>query len=401
MNEIPQTIPEEFLSLNSSPAYLFDLDAFAERIRRTRGYLKEQVLLCYAIKANPFLTRTAAACADRLEVCSPGELRICERLGVPLEKIVLSGVWKDEDDIRRTVRAWRGSNIFTVESAGQFDLLRRISEEEHCPLRLLIRLSSGNQFGMDEEAVREIIRSRSSYPQLTFLGLQFYSGTQKKAASLEKELGHLDEFLGELYRDFGYRAEELEYGPGLFVPYFQKDASVPEQELLAYVSDLLGSLSFSGTITLEMGRYLAAPCGYYLTSVRDIKRTRGQNYAILDGGIHHLNYYGQTMAMKQPFFYYLPKNGQPAKDILDYQLCGALCTAGDVLLRRAALPHLHCGDRLLFCRAGAYTVTEGIYLFLSRDLPQVYFWTAAHGLVLARGADPTDVLNAPRDSSVY
>ena len=46
MNEIPQTIPEEFLSLNSSPAYLFDLDAFAERIPGTRGYPKEQALLC-------------------------------------------------------------------------------------------------------------------------------------------------------------------------------------------------------------------------------------------------------------------------------------------------------------------------------------------------------------------
>ena len=57
MNEIPQTIPEEFLSLNSSPAYLFDLDAFAERIRRTRGYLKEQALLCYAIKASSSLRR--------------------------------------------------------------------------------------------------------------------------------------------------------------------------------------------------------------------------------------------------------------------------------------------------------------------------------------------------------
>ena len=29
------------------------------------------------------------------EVCSPGDFRICERVGVPMERIVLSGVYKN------------------------------------------------------------------------------------------------------------------------------------------------------------------------------------------------------------------------------------------------------------------------------------------------------------------
>ncbi len=401
MKQLIQNVPREFFSLKSTPAYLFDLDAFAGRVQKIRSLLAPRARLCYAMKANPFLTHTAASCAGRLEVCSPGELRICERLGVPMEKVVLSGVWKDEDDIRRTVRTWGGANIFTAESLGQFGLLRRISEEEHCPLRLLLRLSSGNQFGMDKDAVQDIVRGRGAYPQLTLLGIQFYSGTQKKRLdAIGEELRQLDEFLAYLARVWGYTAEELEYGPGFFVPYFVTDPAVPDEELLAQFGSMLDELSFSGKITLEMGRFLAAPCGYYLTTVRDVKCTQGENYAILDGGIHHLNYYGQTMAMKHPYFSVLPKDGGTAGETADYQLCGALCTAGDILVRKASLPQLSCGDRLLFSRVGAYSVTEAISLFLSRDLPQVYLWSAAEGLVEARGAVPTDVLNAPRVSSV-
>lgn len=396
MKQTVQTLPQEFLSLTSTPAYLFDLDAFQERIEKIRGLLGYRAQLCYAMKANSFLTHAAASCADRLEVCSPGEFRICERLGVPMEKVVLSGVWKDEDDIRRTVRAWHGANIFTAESMGQFELLRRISEEEHCPLRLLLRLSSGNQFGMDKDTILKIIRGRTSYPQLTLLGIQFYSGTQKKRlAAIDKELHELDDFLEYLSGVCGYTAEELEYGPGFFVPYFTSDPDLPDEELIAQFNRILEALSFSGRITLEMGRFLAAPCGCYMTAVRDIKNSSGENYVILDGGIHHLNYYGQTMAMKQPFLSVLAGNSMAAAEMVDYQLCGALCTAGDILVRKISLPRLSFGDRLLFSRVGAYSVTEAISLFLSRDLPQVYLWSAAGGLVMGREALPTDVFNSP------
>ena len=40
--------------------------------------------------------------------------------------------------------------------------------------------------------------------------------------------------------------------------------------------------------------------------------------------------------------------------------------------------------RLVFERTGAYSVTEGIALFLSRDLPEVYFWSGKKGLEKVR-----------------
>lgn len=53
-------------------------------------------------------------------------------------------------------------------------------------------------------------------------------------------------------------------------------------------------------MTLELGRSIAASCGTYLTRVVDVKRNKNQNYAIVDGGMHQMVYYGQSMAMQLP-----------------------------------------------------------------------------------------------------
>lgn len=130
-------------------------------------------------------------------------------------------------------------------------------------------------------------------------------------------------------------------------------------------------MTFSGTITLELGRSLAAHCGTYFTRVVDAKCNHKQNYAIVDGGMHQLVYYGQSMAMKLPpirhYTHHSPGNVEP------WNICGSLCTINDILVKQLPLPSLHVGDVLAFERTGAYCMTEGISLFLSRDLPAVLY----------------------------
>ena len=149
-------------------------------------------------------------------------------------------------------------------------------------------------------------------------------------------------------------------------------------------------------VTLEMGRFLAAECGTYLTSVADQKRNEGENYLILDGGIHHVNYYGQMMAMKRPEMEFLPRKEGGSPETM-WNLCGSLCTVSDVLVKEVPLPGPEIGDRIAFRKIGAYSVTEGIYLFLSRDLPKVLFFSEKEGPVLARDSLPTNVWNSPNE----
>lgn len=380
-----------------SPCYVFDADLFHERVRAIQDYLGDRAEICYAMKANPFLVGHTEGL--KIEVCSPGEFAICERSGIKPEQVVLSGVNKEENEIRRVMQLYGDRMMYTVESEGQYDLLSKTALEYDLKIRVLLRLTAGNQFGMDQETISRIIASREAHPELQIKGLQYYSGTQKKKLSkIQKELTKIDSFLSELADQYGYVSEELEYGPGFYVPYFLDEEEESMEEVLTEFGRMLMQLSFQGKITLEMGRYLAGSCGYYYTCVVDEKTNQGQLYGIADGGIHQLNYYGQMMAMKIPHYRQfdgagklLVIDGETATDSGDVAckeeapvgevpslknttLCGSLCTVNDILVRSMVLQAPLKGTKILFENCGAYSVTEGMALFLSRDLPRVYLF---------------------------
>ena len=382
-----------------TPSYVFDLDKMKGFVKKVQSCLGESVQLCYAMKANPFLTGPMMEVVSSFEVCSPGEFRICERVGVPMERIVLSGVYKNPEDVEYVLSAYGGRGMYTVESLQHLQILNDTAVKLGMKIAVLIRVTSGNQFGVDEEDIRKMVSDRGNYPGIEIEGLQFYLGTQKRELSqMKTELEHLDEFIGELKEVNGFETRVLEYGPGFFVPNFKKDKSEDVEDVLGEFKELLECLKFKGKVVLEMGRFLAATCGYYVTSIVDMKVNKDQPYVIMDGGINHLNYYGQVMAMKQPYCVQLDAEGNEKTEgeAEAWNLCGALCTVSDVVVKRFPLhkPQIH--DILVFERVGAYSVTEGIYLFLSRPLPRIYFWTEEGGLRMVREGVHTDLLNSER-----
>lgn len=371
-----------------TPCYVFDLDVLDARMEKLRRKLQEKLggraKICYAMKANPFLVEHLKSRVDGFEVCSPGEFRICERSGIPMEHIVLSGVNKEKKEIQRVLDLYKGRGIYTIESETQLGMLQETASETGKVLQVLLRISSGNQFGVDWDAAEGIIREREKYPNLHVIGIQQYTGTQKKKTEkIKKELQLLDDFLMRMKAQYQYEAKTLEYGPGLYVSYFreQKNAQeeAAEEEQIDELCSQLDALRFKGEIVLELGRYIAADCGYFFTRVVDCKENYGERYAIVDGGIHHINYYGQFMAMKIPECVHIPhgetENGSEETE-KNWNICGSLCTSGDILVKKMPLINLQLHDILVFGKVGAYSVTEAMYLFLSRDLPKIYSYCA-------------------------
>lgn len=360
---------QDLLSRYATPLYLFDGEVLRQRVAYLRSKLPQGVGLCYAIKANPFLAGYLSPLVERLELCSPGEYYICQQQNLPKSQFVVSGVYKTPAFIEEILP--HSPAVFTVESMEQFRLIYRTAQQSNSPVSLLLRLTSGNQFGLEKEEICSILTQHKDNPLLHFHGIQYFSGTQKTSVKrLARELKAVDEFLQSLEALLGRPVDELEFGPGFPVSYYAED-DFQEDEYLDQFSQLLQGMTFSGTITLELGRSLAAHCGTYFTRVVDAKRNHSQNYAIVDGGMHQLVYYGQSMAMKLPPIRHItnhsPGNEEP------WNVCGSLCTINDILVKQLPLPSLHVGDVLAFQRTGAYCMTEGISLFLSRDLPAVLY----------------------------
>ena len=350
-----------------TPAYVYDTGALKERIGMIRETLPG-IPLTYSVKANSFILKAAAGEVSHVEVCSPGELQICKAAGIDPKKIIYSGVMKETADIRDAVTT--GADILTAESRNQFDLIAGAAEELDTSVKVILRISSDNQFGMDPEEIRAIVRERAAWPKVRLLGFHYYSGTQKKKPEqIASDIERISGVTGACERESGFLPEFVEYGPGLAAEVFREDGDAADRELLEKVKPLLLAFAERVPLGIELGRFIAAGCGTYYTAVKDLKTNYGIRYAILDGGMHHLKYYGQIMAMHIP-----PIAQEPCRDgeKQAYCLCGSLCTVADVLAKNAELQELRTGDVLAFGKCGAYSMTEAPELFLSRDLPGVY-----------------------------
>ncbi len=357
----------EIIEKYNTPFYIYDIDVLNERIKFLRNRINNDVKLCYAMKANPFIISYLPNLIDRIEVCSPGEYEICKKNKISEEKLVISGVNKEEKEIKEIITNLN-KEIITIESINQFELILSLAKHAKKKVKVLIRLTSGNQFGVSESELFMIIKRSLENTFIEVRGLEYFSGTQKHSIKkLTKEFDYLKEIISSVSKEFNFEIQELEYGTGFPVFYFE-DSNFDEEEFLSAFNILL--TNFKNThITLEIGRSIAASCGSYWTSVVDMKKNETGNYCILDGGIHQLVYYGSTLAMKIPFYEVTPKreNGDKEK----WTLCGSLCSVNDVIAKNIEISNLKVGDTLIFKNTGAYSATEGIALFLSRDLPKI------------------------------
>ncbi|MDE8082669.1 alanine racemase [Erysipelothrix rhusiopathiae] len=375
-----------------TPCYIFDVDFLEEHVKEIKASLPNNTKLCYAMKANPFLVGILNKMVDSFEVCSPGEYRICKRNNISNRKIILSGVYKNSEDIREIIQM-EEQPIYTVESMKQLELLNDLSTEYQKQINVILRLTSGNQFGMDASEIERVLDQTSEYHFLKWHGIQLYSGTQKhKLNKVQNELESLKSYIETLRSRYQISLPCLEFGPGLGVQYFESDKPTLS---VSEFSSVLRSLSYDGTIVLEMGRIIVAACGTYLTRVVDIKTNDMKHYAILDGGIHHVSYYGQFLGMKCPSIERIDMEKSPELHA-QWNLCGSLCTVADVLIKDYETP-LGLNDIVAFKNVGAYSITEGISLFLSRDLPQVNLYRKQTGIEIIRDTIEIDRLNSVKE----
>ena len=101
-----------------TPTFVFDTDALQARVRAIQAIWGREIDLCYSIKANPFLLPAMMQVTARLEVCSPGELSLCESLHAADARVIYSGVNKTPVDIARAVADGVGTCTAASLSAG-------------------------------------------------------------------------------------------------------------------------------------------------------------------------------------------------------------------------------------------------------------------------------------------
>ena len=104
---------------------------------------------------------------------------------------------------------------YTAESVNQFHILYEGAKKAERKIPVLLRLTSGNQFGLDEADLERIIAEYKDSEYVDICGIQFFSGTQKTSLKkLQREINYVDGFITGLKDKYSFNTEKLEFGGG-------------------------------------------------------------------------------------------------------------------------------------------------------------------------------------------
>src|SRR5690348_6161874 len=297
----------------ATPTYLYSSTAIADAYQELQEGLRGiGHAICFAVKSNGNLSilKRLAELGSGFDIVSGGELRLLQRIGVPGDHIVFSGVGKSREEIHEALNYRVGTQggagilLFNAESEAELEILAdeaaRVVQNGAKPPAAAIRvnpdvLAGGHphiatgrhehKFGLDWEEAKRLYLAHRNSKWIRWEGLSAHIGSQ--ITSLEpfrRAVKRLARYVAEL-KAAGIPLRYLDVGGGLGVRY--SDQKPPKRTEYAR---LIKGLT-SGTdveILLEPGRSIIAQAGVLLTRVVNTKANRGKRFVIVDAAMNDL-----------------------------------------------------------------------------------------------------------------
>jgi diaminopimelate decarboxylase len=371
----------EIANRHGTPTYAFDVRGMRNQVNRLRDALPDEVDVYYSLKANASLgvAEVFSAAGIGADVASAGELVTAIAAGFPADKIFVAGPFKLPETISQ-LRAVPAA-IVSVDSLSELEWLSENGLANSVVLRLrpdfgscaVVKAGSESRFGLTSD---DFVRCREFLTRcdLNVIGFHVFAGSQ--VLDTEKLIGHLRSSMDLSLRaadELGIEPEFLNLGGGFGVPYGPQDEDIR----LTQIGDELQTLverSAPARVVLELGRFLVAQSGYYLTSVIGHQTFQGRPAVVVDGGVHQrADMCGLNLRTNQepPLVFSSEKTPEKSAtaSVQATDILGCLSLPDDVMLEASPLPSLSRGDTLAFANAGAYGLWSSPALFHGSPLP--------------------------------
>lgn len=360
-----------------TPLFVYDLEMVRMRIARLRAAMPPGLDVHYAVKANPFspLLDAIRPLVDGFDVASAGELRFALDAGMAPAAISFAGPGKRDDELDAAIRAGATINLESEgEAARALAIAERLGERPRLAVRVNpdfglkgsgMRMGGGAKpFGVDAERapalVKQLIEAGADWR-----GFHIFAGSQNLDSAGIGTALHLAYQLAErLALAVGQAPPLVNLGGGFGVPYFAGDTTLDVEAIGAQIATWFQT-DDDRRYCIELGRWLVAEAGVYLTRIVDRKESGGQTFLIVDGGLHHqlaaTGNLGTVVKRNYPLAL-AGKFGAEAEEIVNVH--GCLCTPLDRLGEQVALPRAAVGDLVAVFMAGAYGATASPAAFL-------------------------------------
>jgi diaminopimelate decarboxylase len=367
--------------LGQSRFYAYDRLAISKKILQLREKMPAQMKLHYAIKANPYLpvVQHVGSLVDGFDVASQGELLLALQTGMPAAQISFAGPGKTDEELTAALIA---QCCVHIESVGELQRICALATQLGQTAKIALRINpefelkaagmkmagGAKAFGIDQQQVVALLPTLHKLP-VQLVGFHLYCGSQNlQAAAILDSHRQIIQLLQQLIHLCPTPLLFVNLGGGLGVPYYSSDSAV-DLNLLAEGWALLFAelpMELQGIeFILELGRYLVAESGIYVSKVVDVKVSHGQSFVVCNGGMHHhlanSGNFGQVIRRNYPVAL-ADKLDLPLQTPV--QVVGPLCTPLDVLADKIALPQAEVGDWFVVFQSGAYGATASPQAFL-------------------------------------
>ncbi len=357
-----------------TPTYAYDVSVIRSQVGKLKSSFPSAVEILYSLKANPSvgICQFMAGAGLGADVASSGELFTALRAGFSPHHIFVSGPYKSPEMLDE-LSSLAGVTL-SIDSVSELEQMSRSNQTYRVVLRLrpdyssnaIVDTGATARFGIPYSELsicHEFLKSEA----INLVGFHIFCGSQMlKAQAVVEHLRGAVKLSMRAADALGLSPQVLNLGGGFGIPYGMNDRELELEPIAQELSVLVERLS-PMRVVIELGRYLVAQAGWYLTSVVGKQTYQARMAAVVDGGTHHRSdmcRLGLRANAVPPVILNEKRQPAVATDIL-----GCLCLPDDVLAEASVLPPLEIGDVLAFANAGAYGLSASPALFLSHPMP--------------------------------
>jgi len=389
---IEDTIRQHTESGTTFNAYIYDTARLTKRIQCLNNMMPQGVEVFYAMKANPhaaFLDAALKAGATGIEIASLGEANKAIAAGFSPSQLIYTGPGKSIEELRWCVE----NNIRTIhiESLVEAHRIQSLCEKAGTTQNILLRINANfdihdaqttfsggsKKFGIDEEQLDIALPQILALDKLHFRGLHVFAASGVlNVDDLLHNCALVFELTQRIEKEYaGVQCDIIDFGGGFGVDYLETGHDFDPQAYADGLAAMIEKYGFAGRhFVLELGRWLAAECGWFCTEIIDIKTSRGKKQVVCAGGINHfrrpaalsINHPMSIVQLGRKKLFAAQESIQQERVYFG----GPLCTSADKLANDVLIKEANIGDIAVFGLAGAYGLTMSNNDFLSHAKPK-------------------------------
>jgi diaminopimelate decarboxylase len=352
----------------STPLYVYSKNRIQNNYRRlVKAYQTyyPNFQVYYAVKANnnPAIVKILGDEGAGADASCISEISIADQVGISSDKILYSGVYNANKDLKHAVE----NNVrLNLEDLSQLDRLSSISIPSFLCFRInpglggsgaegLIFAGPDAKFGIIERDIEQAYAKAKSLGVKRF-GIHMMTGSNILSPDYFEEIVEkLLDIAGPISQKLGIAFDFIDIGGSLGVPYLPEDQEINIDEVARrVVKKLREKLEFyqmgEPQLIHEPGRFLVSDAGILISKVTSIKNGY-KKFIGLDAGMHTL----LRPALYGAYHHILYGNNLNAKNDHHVNVVGQVCENSDIFAKdRHLSSEISVDDLLVFLNTGAY-----------------------------------------------